>query len=135
MTAPIASKARMGGFSIVAAIFILVVLAALGAFMVTIGAAQSWTTAGAEQSARTYHAAEAGIEWGIAQAIATSTCTGTFALSGFTVTVNCTTTNFTEAGASFNVYAITSTAVTTGTTLGNPNHFSRTLQITVTNAT
>ena len=125
----------MRGFSLVAAIFILVVLAALGAFMVTIGEAERWTAAAAVQGARTYHAAQSGIEWGIYQTlVAGAPCAPAFAIGGFTVTVTCTPTSFTEGGATFNVYVITSTAVSTGAALGNPDYFSRTLQVTVTSA-
>ena len=53
------------GFSIVSAIFILVVLAALGAFMVTISTTQQISSALDVQGARAYQAARAGVEWGI----------------------------------------------------------------------
>lgn len=133
---PIANRTYARGFSLVAAIFLLVVLAALGAFMITIAAVERWTTASAVQSARAYQAAEAGIEWGVAQAVplvGASNCAASppFALGGFTVTVACVATAHTEGGVNFNVYAITSTAVSTGVALGTPNYFSRTLQITV----
>lgn len=127
------------GFSLVAAIFILVVLATLAAFMVTIGAVQRWTTVGAAQGARAYQAAHAGIEWGILQAVGTggSGCAAwpAFTLDGFSVTVNCTQTGpHTEGGVPYLVYSITSTAVSIGATLGNPDYFSRSLQVTVTSA-
>lgn len=132
-------KSHARGFSLVAAIFLLVVLAALGAFMITIGAVERWTTAGAVQSARAYQAAEAGIEWGVAQAVPLvggSSCAAStpFTVGSFSVTVTCVASAFTEAGTNFNVYAITSTAATSGIALGDPSYFSRTLQITVTSA-
>ncbi|MFA6442609.1 MAG: hypothetical protein WCV99_09745 [Sterolibacterium sp.] len=112
--------AAQHGFSIVAAIFILVVLAALGAFMVTVSTTQAIGSALDIQGSRAYQAARSGIEWGVfrvqstaayrfgytAAGVATSpnsrtcaTAAGSFAfpgsattLSAFTVTVTCTAT-------------------------------------------
>jgi MSHA biogenesis protein MshP len=132
------------GFSLVAAIFVLVILAALGAFMITIGEAARWTTVGAAQGARTYQAAEAGLEWGIFQAVTppgscvpNSTFSTTFTLNagglnGYSVGVDCTPTGVTEGGIPYNTYAIASKA--TFGTFGSPDYFSRTLQVTVTSA-
>jgi MSHA biogenesis protein MshP len=134
------ARNRSRGFTLVAAIFLLVVLALLGAFMVTIGEAERWTTVEAAQGARAYQAAQAGIEWGVAQAVGSSSCaasTGPFTLTGstfggFGVTVTCGQSVATEGGTSYNVYAISSTAAYGA--LGKPDYFSRTLQVTVTDA-
>ena len=128
---------RMRGFSLVAAIFILVVLAALGAFMITIGEAERWTAAAAVQGARAYQSAQSGIEWGVYRSLNGAPCTPppSFVVGGFTVSVTCTPTAYVEGGGPpFNVYVIASTAVSTGATLGSPDYFSRTLQVTVTSA-
>lgn len=58
---------RIRGFAIVSAIFILVVLAALGAFIVNISANQQIGSALDVQGVRAYQAARAGIEWGLFQ--------------------------------------------------------------------
>ncbi|MDD3379904.1 MAG: hypothetical protein PHD68_01625 [Rugosibacter sp.] len=58
---------RMQGFSIVTAIFILVVLAALGAFIVSISTNQQIGTALDIQGVRAYQAAKSGVEWGLYQ--------------------------------------------------------------------
>lgn len=55
----------MHGFAIVSAIFILVVLAALGAFIVNVSTTQQIGSALDIQGVRAYHAARAGIDWGI----------------------------------------------------------------------
>lgn len=113
------SEAMQRGFTIVSAIFILVVLAALGAFIVTITTTQQISSALDVQGSRAYQAARSGIEWGVYQVqasaaynfghandpAATSTnlrsCPASpvsFAfpaaptLKGFSVTVNCTAT-------------------------------------------
>ena len=58
---------RLRGFAIVTAIFILVVLAALGAFVVNISTSQHIGSALDVQGVRAYQAARAGIEWGLYQ--------------------------------------------------------------------
>ncbi|MFA7269404.1 MAG: hypothetical protein WC073_08680 [Sterolibacterium sp.] len=62
---------RQNGFTIVSAIFILVVLAALGAFMVTVSTTQQIGSALDVQGSRAYQAARSGIEWGVFQVQAT----------------------------------------------------------------
>lgn len=56
---------RMRGFAIVSAMFILVVLAALGAFILSISTSQQIGSALDVQGTRAYQAARAGIEWGL----------------------------------------------------------------------
>ena len=65
-----ANKAQRG-FSLVSAIFLLVVLATLGAAMVTFSTTQNQTQAMDAMGSRAYEAANAGIEWA-AYNIATS---------------------------------------------------------------
>ncbi|GAB4512100.1 MAG: hypothetical protein Tsb0026_15790 [Sulfuricaulis sp.] len=127
------------GFALVAAVFIVTVLALLGIMMVTIGGMQRSTVSAAAQGARAYHAARSGIEWGAFQAIAASSCVASTAiplsasgLSGFAVTVGCTSTPHRERGDDYNVYVITSTA--TSGTFGEADYVSRRIQITVTSA-
>ncbi|MDQ2695191.1 MAG: pilus assembly protein MshP [Pseudomonadota bacterium] len=55
------------GFTLVAAVFIVVVLALAAAFMVRTAGVQQATVLFALQGARAYHAARSGLEWGIAQ--------------------------------------------------------------------
>lgn len=59
------SVEQLRGFAIVSAIFILVVLAALGAFMVSVSTSQQIGSALDVQGVRAYQAARAGIEWGL----------------------------------------------------------------------
>ena len=91
---------RGGGFSIVSAIFLLVVLAGLGAAMLNIATVQHAGSAMDVQGARAYQAARAGVEWGLYRQIRDGSCIAdpgtSFALpagttlSQFTVTVICT---------------------------------------------
>jgi MSHA biogenesis protein MshP len=63
---------RIRGFALVSAIFILVVLAALGAFIVNISTSQQIGSALDVQGVRAYQAARAGIEWGLYQVQSTA---------------------------------------------------------------
>lgn len=87
---------RLQGFAIVSAIFILVVLATLGAFILNISSGQQIGSALDLQGVRAYHAARAGIEWGLYRQLQASSCAATTnfvptaaTLSGFTVSVAC----------------------------------------------
>jgi len=100
------------GFALGTAIFLLLVLAALGAAMLTFSSAQHAGSAMDVQGARALQAARAGIEWGAYQALRNSSCTGstTVALAGnladFTLVVECSSSSYDALTA----YQITSTA-------------------------
>lgn len=145
-TAPV-TRLCQRGFALVAAVFIVVVLAILGTLLVTIGGLQRATTSAAVQGARAYHAARTGIEWGIYGALnnTVATCgggpstptTNNFNLSvnglnGFAVTVVCGYTSHRERNDLYNVYVITATA--TFGPFGDSAYVSRTIRTTVTNA-
>ncbi len=96
------------------AIFLLVVIAMLGAYIASVATTQQTTAALDVQGAKAYQSAYAGIQWGAFQVLRNGSCTGTsFALtgnlSGFAVTVACTQTAYTENGSGRNVYRLTST--------------------------
>ncbi|HQN47358.1 MAG TPA: hypothetical protein PK034_09915 [Rugosibacter sp.] len=110
---------RIQGFAIVTAIFILVVLAALGAFIVSISTNQQIGTALDIQGVRAYQAAKSGVEWGLYQvnadpnARACPASPASFApaaptLAGFTVTVTCAATLDVNNGPT--VFRVVSTA-------------------------
>lgn len=66
---PSPARRRQGGFAILAAIFILVVLASLGAYVLTISSAQHIGSALDTEGSRALQAARAGMDWGIERAI------------------------------------------------------------------
>lgn len=74
------------GFAAIAAVFLVVVLAALGAFMVSFSNTQHLTSAQDIQGSRAYWAARAGLEWGI---VTCPTSPTVLSVDGFTVTVTC----------------------------------------------
>jgi MSHA biogenesis protein MshP len=124
------------GFSIVTAIFLLVVMAALGTFMLTFSNVQHATTAQDSQGARAYQAARAGIEWGTYRVLINNNCAASTTLplagtlGGFNVIVQCTAlAPYTEGTNTVTIYQLTSTA-STGT-LGNINYAERQLQATI----
>lgn len=62
------------GFTLAAGVFLLVVLAALGAFVLQISTAQHVGAAYDIQGSRAYQAARAGIEWGAYEALRFGRC-------------------------------------------------------------
>jgi MSHA biogenesis protein MshP len=133
----LASRDRVRGFSLVAALFLIVVVAALGAFAVRIGAGQQQTVNLELLSARALAAANSGIEFGAYQALkpASSCVSATLNLteagaSGFSVDVTCSPSSHTEGGVSVNVYRIDATAY--AGTYGTPDFVSRRVYATFT---
>jgi MSHA biogenesis protein MshP len=116
------ARARQGGFAIISAVFLIVVLSLLGAMMVSLSTTQQVGSARDLLGSRAYFAAKAGIEWGAYQVLQAGSCGPSSTLpalagsaDGFTVVVTCTATGpYDEAGQSVRVYQITATA-TTGT--------------------
>lgn len=124
------SHPRQRGFAIIAAIFILVVLASLGAYVVSISSSQHVGAALDIEGGRALQAARSGIDWAIARAANAPTSFGTgncqagsasidlttgaggdfAALSGYTVSVTCTGTAYTDGADSLYGYALTATA-------------------------
>jgi MSHA biogenesis protein MshP len=105
------------GFGVIAAIVILVIMASLAGFIVTLSATQSAGSALDVQGTRAIFAAQSGIEWGAYQTLkgtppcaaspGTDTPLGT--IDGITVTVNCKTIAVDESGTTA-LYEITAFA-------------------------
>ena len=129
---------RQRGFSLVAAIFLLVVLTGLGAFVVRVSAAQGQTVTLALRGASAFHAARSGIDWGMYQAVNNSSCGTTTlnltegGLAGFTVDVGCSSTTHTEGAGTFQVYVIDAFAQSGA--FGTPDYVSRRIRATVATA-
>jgi MSHA biogenesis protein MshP len=127
-------KRSESGFALVTAIFLLVVMFGLGVFMVTLSGTHQATPRQSLLAARVYFGAKAGLDWGIQQAIAASSCVGSTpvalagtGLSGVTATVTCVSTAHTVG----NVYRITSTAVHGA--FGDLDYAQRRMEATVSN--
>ncbi|CAN5905379.1 hypothetical protein BH11PSE12_BH11PSE12_33010 [soil metagenome] len=128
------------GFSIVSAIFLLVVMASLGAVMLTFSSVQQATSAQDLEGTRAYQAARAGIEFGLYQVLtpagvatcgSTTTLTWGGSLAAFNddIQFSCSAV-FTEGATTITVYTITSTAHTSGAP-GNSRYIERQLRATV----
>lgn len=110
-----AQHKRRHGFAAIAAIFLIVILMALGAFMVTFSNTQQLTSAQDLQGSRAYWAANAGLDWVIGSVTANATCptAGAPSFKGdFTVTVSCIPQSYTEAGLPVNIFNFMSVART-----------------------
>jgi MSHA biogenesis protein MshP len=108
-------KCSAQGFVLPAAIFLLVVLGGLAAWMMQLTTSTQAQDALAIEGERAYRAAEAGLEAGIYAARVNSSCaaqtlTFTGALSRFTASVTCAATAANEAGMAITFYKIISIA-------------------------
>ncbi|MBC7703866.1 MAG: hypothetical protein H7274_08005 [Rhodoferax sp.] len=126
------------GFAVVAALFLIVALAALGGFMVTISNTAQLTSAQDIQGSRAYWASRAGLEWVVAAVNATApvapattpapTCPTTAApaqLDGFSLVVTCTAQTYSEAGANIRIFQMTSVASPVGAAVGDVGFVER----------
>ncbi len=131
------------GAALVTAIFLLVVLAALGAYMVTLSGVQTVTASQGLQAARAYFGARAGLDWAIHRAVGPAAGSGlcdaaaSFAptgagLTGVSVAVTCSSRVYTQF-FTFNIYHLTSSA--TYGTAGTPDYAERKLEATVCRST
>ena len=89
------------GFGLVAALFLILVIAGVIAAMARLSVTQHSTTSLAIQQARAYEAAQAGLEWGIYRALVDGDCSPSklFTLDGMQVTVRCGLSDFYELEA------------------------------------
>ncbi len=111
------SPSRQSGAALMAAIFLLVVIAALTAFLVKMSGLQHSSAALDVQGARAFQAARTGIDWAVYRVLRDPGCPApsSFGLGGglsdFTVTVQCVDTGYTEIDATVKtVSSITATA-------------------------
>lgn len=130
------------GFSLISAIFLLVVIAALGTFAVTLLTTQQQSAALDIMGSRAYQAARTGIEWGAYQVISNpaGVCSvggvsnpvgmpASGALAVYYVDVSCWSyAPVSEATSSVTMYRIISTASgVAGATVGSPNYVERSI--------
>lgn len=106
---------RMRGFTAISALFILVVLTALGAFIINVSTGQQVGSALDVQGVRAYEAARSGVEWGLYRQLRDGSCAASTSftppaptLSAYTVTVRCEARAGTNGGPT--TYTVQSTA-------------------------
>ena len=95
---------RRGGFALIAALAVLVLLASIGSMMLRLTGVQQARSSTTILGVRAHLAARSGIEWGLHRAIAAGTCPAARAelalaegaLEGFRVVVTCSATTHVE---------------------------------------
>ncbi|WP_050897789.1 hypothetical protein [Methylobacter tundripaludum] len=119
---------KQRGFSLIMAIFLIVVLGGIAVFIGRVSIMQHQSSALDEEGAMAYQAARSGIEWGVYQAVrgvnycVPSPASSQFVLPlavpttplstvNYTVTVTCARTPATEGSTVINMYQITATAI------------------------
>ncbi len=123
------------GFALVAAIFILVILAGVGSAMLNISAAHQSTATLALLGTRAYHAARSGAEWAVYTAANSGGCpAATFTLAeaaaaGFDVEVTCSPSSHQEGTTSRTTLEIQATAEYGD--FGDRDYVSRTVHVSV----
>ena len=143
---------KQSGFSLVAAIFVLVILGMMGSYMVSISVMQRQTTNYALQGARAYKAAQSGVQWAIRRILRDNayiaTCgagpagvpaTGAGVttnitlvangLAGFDTAVTCNWTRHTDGGVDFCIFQINARA--TFGVFSQPDFVSRRLEAVI----
>lgn len=138
-------RAFTRGIALPTAIFIIVVLAALGAFTINLSGVQQTTTTQALTAARVSLAARSGLEWAVHKAVAPGaaggagqpgTCNASTSfsptgngLTGTSLAVTCSYSTQSGGGATYHVYYLTSTASYGAT--GTPDYVERKIEATV----
>jgi MSHA biogenesis protein MshP len=142
------SRQQIGGFALMMAVFIIVTLAAIGVYLLTVSTGQLQAATQDEQGARAHQAARTGIEWAAFQilrnggncATVSTTLDLQQGLLGFHATIGCTVNTEDEgenSGANaIKVYQITVTGCNNNATCPlaspGPTYVERQLQLTLT---
>jgi Tfp pilus assembly protein PilX len=123
---------RQRGVALIAAIFLLVVLSALGAFAVRLATMQQQTVATGLLTAQAFNAAKSGVAWAAYRAKSAGWCGAAnlnlteAGAAGFRVAVSCTETTHNEGGETLAVYVIE--VLAESGTYGGPDYVSRRLE-------
>lgn len=114
-------RPQQSGISVIAGIFLLLLMAVLAAVMANLVSTSHVNMAADIGGARAYQAARAGAEWGMfqldpnAQSATLPDCVdGTPAIPGYAVAVTCAAQDYTESGRQIRIYRITSVATASG---------------------
>jgi MSHA biogenesis protein MshP len=142
------SQSRAGGFVLPSAIFLLVILALLAAFMVVFAQMQNVTSVQDVQGARAYQAARAGIQWGLYRVLDPLNTTvvapgeatwpnmppcasGNLTIEGFPVQVSCESWAYAENGGNHQIQVYRLTATAQSGTVGAMGFIEREVEVTV----
>lgn len=126
------------GFTLITALFLLVVVALLSVYMINFSSVQHTTLVYGVQGARAMQAARTGLEWGINRSITNSACPTsptTFSTSGagqldsFQIRVECNSSDHYEGSIPVRTYRLVSSAQVG--TFGSLDYVFRSLQASV----
>jgi MSHA biogenesis protein MshP len=123
------------GFSLISAIFLLVVLAGLASYAVRVSVMQQQTVNLALRSAQAFHAARSGAAWAAYRAVSSGFCgPGSTTLTeagtnGFSVQVSCAQSTHIEGASTIDVYLID--VLAESGLYGGPDYVSRRIQTKV----
>lgn len=132
-TSTTSPERRATGFTLVSVLFIIVVLAALGAAITKVSTRQHLGSAAEVESARALQAARAGLEWAAFQVLrnpappaAAPSCFGTTSftaagLTAYTVTVSCSQTAGSDGSTALAFYQLTANACNAPSSGACPN--------------
>jgi MSHA biogenesis protein MshP len=128
---------EQAGFTLITAIFLLVVVATLSVYILNLRNVQQQTLVFGVQGARAMQAARTGIEWGIDRSLEDNNCPTTdlvftapdAALSAFTITVTCTESAHTERSTDFKTFQLRAVAQTGS--YGTLDYVSRLMEASV----
>jgi MSHA biogenesis protein MshP len=128
---------RQAGFTLITAIFLLVVVATLSVYILNLRNVQQQTLVFGVQGARAMQAARTGIEWGINRSLEANNCPTTnlvftapdAALSAFTITVTCTESAHIEGTTGIKTFQLRAVAQTGG--YGTLDYVSRLMEASV----
>jgi MSHA biogenesis protein MshP len=131
---------KQKGFSLVSAIFIIVILSLIASYIVSLSSLTHASSNLASLGVKAYYAAKSGLEWGAYTATLVNCPTSpemrattlTFTqggLSGLSATVTCTSNPFTEYGTSYRIFQISATGQYGSP--NNPDYVSRQLYMTL----
>ena len=128
-------KTGQPGFTLVTALFLLIVVSLLSVYLINFRNVQQSTVVFGQQGARALQAAHAGIEWGIYESVKNGNCAPTTftapgtALSAYNISVTCSLSAHTEGAVLITTYRLTSEAQTG--TYGTLDYVYRSMQATV----
>ena len=127
-------KRTQTGFTLITAIFLLVVVAVLVIYIANIRVVQQTTLLYGVQGARASQAARSGIEWGIHRAIVSGSCASTTsftdaAFAGFNIQVDCALTTHDEGSVTIDTFSLKSIA--SSGSYGTLDYIQRQIQATV----
>lgn len=128
-------KRRQKGFTLIAAIFLLVVVAVLVVYIANIRSVQQTTLLYGVQGARAIQAARSGIEWGIHQSIVNDSCVASSsftsaAFAGFNIVVECDRTTHDEGGPDL-IHTFNLKSVASSGSYGSLDYVQRQMQASV----